>query len=247
MSDAELREQERRWKESNLPADEASYLLARVRAGELSPQRLELAARLDHPAARIALGSMAPALFDPDSEQDPFEDDEAAVRAAIAAARFVLPPKSAEARHALAAAEAWARCPCAAHAEAAHSSALVAQSQVPFAIRVREAEGGSGLVAAYRAATHASDPGTSRRPSRTAIDAALHALRVKAIGPVATWVSGTAEELMGAFQRGEDLLEAMHDAFVGGAPDAPARLRGVIRDEVVPWCLGYGDPLAGDR
>ena len=44
MSDQKLRDLERRWKETGSPDDEAAYLLERVRAGELSRERLELAA-----------------------------------------------------------------------------------------------------------------------------------------------------------------------------------------------------------
>ena len=44
MSDNKLRELERRWKETGSVEDEAAYLLERVRAGELTQERLELAA-----------------------------------------------------------------------------------------------------------------------------------------------------------------------------------------------------------
>ena len=43
MSDAKLRELERRWKESGAVEDEAAYLLERVRVGDLTRERLELA------------------------------------------------------------------------------------------------------------------------------------------------------------------------------------------------------------
>jgi len=61
MSDAKLRELERRWKESGAVEDEAAYLLERVRVGDLEREKLELAAYCDHPAARLALGGKAPA------------------------------------------------------------------------------------------------------------------------------------------------------------------------------------------
>ena len=44
MSDQRLRELERRWKESGSPDDEAAYLLERVRVGDLTRERLHLAA-----------------------------------------------------------------------------------------------------------------------------------------------------------------------------------------------------------
>ncbi len=51
MSDARLRELERRWKETGSPDDEAAYLLERVRVGDLTRERLELAAYCGHEAA----------------------------------------------------------------------------------------------------------------------------------------------------------------------------------------------------
>ena len=42
--DEKLRGLERRWKQSGSPDDEAAYLLERVRVGDLTHERLELAA-----------------------------------------------------------------------------------------------------------------------------------------------------------------------------------------------------------
>jgi hypothetical protein len=56
MSDARLRELERRWQESGSVEDEAALLAARTRAGQLEPCALRLQAYLGHPAARRALG-----------------------------------------------------------------------------------------------------------------------------------------------------------------------------------------------
>lgn len=56
MSDARLRDAERRWRETRQVEDEARWLHERVRAGQLDPERLELAAGVGHPAARAALG-----------------------------------------------------------------------------------------------------------------------------------------------------------------------------------------------
>jgi len=57
MSDERLRELERRWRESGELDDEVAWLAERVRAGELSPRALELAAHLGHEAA----GRLSPA------------------------------------------------------------------------------------------------------------------------------------------------------------------------------------------
>lgn len=64
MSDARLRELERRWRETGASEDEASCLRERLRAGQLTPERLELAARCAHPAARLVAGPELPLLED---------------------------------------------------------------------------------------------------------------------------------------------------------------------------------------
>ncbi|MEZ6184807.1 MAG: hypothetical protein R3F62_07340 [Planctomycetota bacterium] len=46
----------RAFEASGSPHDEATFLTERTRAGELAPDRLELAAYLGHPAARLAAG-----------------------------------------------------------------------------------------------------------------------------------------------------------------------------------------------
>lgn len=56
MSDARVRELERRWRETGAVADEASHLLERLRVGGLPRERLELAASCGHEAARLATG-----------------------------------------------------------------------------------------------------------------------------------------------------------------------------------------------
>lgn len=52
MADQVLRQIERRFRETGSSDDEAAYLQSRVRAGDLDPTRLRLAARLGHPAAQ---------------------------------------------------------------------------------------------------------------------------------------------------------------------------------------------------
>ena len=52
VSDQRLRELEAAWRASGSVEDEAEYLFERVRLGELSEERLELAALLGHEAAR---------------------------------------------------------------------------------------------------------------------------------------------------------------------------------------------------
>ena len=55
MSDARLRELERRWRESGSTEDEAAYLRERVRVGDLTQERLELAAYCGNAASIAAL------------------------------------------------------------------------------------------------------------------------------------------------------------------------------------------------
>ena len=56
MSDSNLRELERRLRASGSIEDEATWLVARVHAGDLGQSNLELAARLGHEAAALATG-----------------------------------------------------------------------------------------------------------------------------------------------------------------------------------------------
>jgi hypothetical protein len=60
MTDQKLRDLERRWKETGAPDDEAAYLLERVRVGDLTRERLELAAYCGHEGARAGAGEGAP-------------------------------------------------------------------------------------------------------------------------------------------------------------------------------------------
>lgn len=62
MSDARLRALERTWRESGRSADEQAWLAARLRAGELDPQRLALAAWLGHLPAQAPSGVKPPSL-----------------------------------------------------------------------------------------------------------------------------------------------------------------------------------------
>ena len=56
MSDKQLRELERRWKETGASLDETALLQERLRVGDLDDSRVELAAYLGHPAALLLLG-----------------------------------------------------------------------------------------------------------------------------------------------------------------------------------------------
>jgi hypothetical protein len=54
MAETRLRQLERRFRATGSVEDEAAYLQERVRVGDLGERSLELAAYLEHPAARLA-------------------------------------------------------------------------------------------------------------------------------------------------------------------------------------------------
>ncbi len=134
MSDARLRELERRWRESGAVEDEAALLRERLRQGALGSSRLELAADLGHPGAASALGrapASAAALVDPGwAVRTAAAGAEAAVRCAAAAARACLPlhrwhrPGDDVPERVLETVEAWLDCPCPPHTRAAAAWAL---------------------------------------------------------------------------------------------------------------------------
>lgn len=136
MSDAKLRELERRWRESGAADDEAAYLLERVRVGELPRDRLDLAAHCGYTAAQMASGYARPSAAIDDaesSERSIYEWTQglvqfgkaALVRAAVAGAECVRQawdngvehnPWRDQATTAWKAARKWLECPCDAHA-----------------------------------------------------------------------------------------------------------------------------------
>ncbi len=141
MADEALRALERRFLETGSVTDEADYLKARVRAGDLAPQRLELAAALENPAARLALG-IAPRRFSTVALWHGIEKG-IVVRMAVGVAlnheltvrqgNFYDSPEEAQRRAdagmaALKAAEAWVRCPCEPHRAASHRAAAISDS-----------------------------------------------------------------------------------------------------------------------
>ena len=64
MSDERLRELERRFKETGTIEDEATWLLERVRAGELVRDKLRVAADLGHQASQLTLSDQGPESID---------------------------------------------------------------------------------------------------------------------------------------------------------------------------------------
>lgn len=144
MSDARLRELERRMAAGDSGA-RTEWLLERLRAGQLDPEALELAAFAADGAARAALGPAAPSRA-PDAPEPlarslsrfgPRACVLAGVlggEAAIAAAAEGPAEGRELARAALTAARAWIACPCPVHAAQANGAAT----------RASEAASGSG-------------------------------------------------------------------------------------------------------
>lgn len=145
--DDDVRGLERAWRRSGALDDEARWLAARARAGDLDPARLALAGHAGHPAAALAVGA-------------PIRDDDleararrllqhsaaAFARALVAVARLEIDAPGALERlalpetrdtgeelrlRALLAAEAWVACPCARHARQARADAFAAMPRAP--------------------------------------------------------------------------------------------------------------------
>lgn len=128
MADDGLRALERRFASSGALEDEVRWLVGRLRAGQLTQERLRLASFCGHLAASRALGAKEPAPRDMVAWADALLarwGKESRVRAAVAVARAVLPRWEARCgddatpRRAIEAAEVWLACPCEKHARIA--------------------------------------------------------------------------------------------------------------------------------
>jgi hypothetical protein len=215
MPDARFRSLQRQAAQGDLQA-QGRLLLERVRAGDLDPDGLRLAAYLGDPGAREALGADAPAA-PPDlgdwavgiapsgaGARDPWTR-EALARVAAAAARAALPaweeqhPNDRLPRRTVEAIEEWILCPCEDHAEAAlHCSRST-----------REEEGTGWLERILEAL-----------PPREALLAVQRAARIP-------------------------LSPAAMPSVVMCAARATSEetIRAAIREALLPWALGLGDPL----
>lgn len=181
VADHGLRQLERRWRASGDPADEAAWVLACLRAGELPAARVEVAALLGHePAARALAeedpGAAAPALFDPRSRAAVPDERwllrelwarsrEATVRFAAAVARNRLGARQGAAAErigaAIAAGEAWALCPCPDHDAAAARLAAEVWGQLAAGVWVAQ---GPALLGAAFAAALTAEAASAREP-----------------------------------------------------------------------------------
>lgn len=129
MSDERIRELERRFKETGSVEDEAAWLKERVRVGDLTEERLSLAAYCGHKAARTAQGRQSSYQVPESRLRSWFNglvwaawsSKPVVVRAANAAARFSVTDWSKQWQTpddllaALQAVDAWLDCPCPQH------------------------------------------------------------------------------------------------------------------------------------
>jgi hypothetical protein len=119
--DAELRARKREGDQAG------THLRQRMRTGELSEHRVRIAAHLGHSEARdtLGLGPQSSDSLEAWAHELASLGLEALVRSAIAVAHSVLGESCSPglSRRNLEAAEAWASCPCDAHAAAAHATA----------------------------------------------------------------------------------------------------------------------------
>lgn len=164
MTDAKLRELERRWRETGAVEDETAYLQERVRAGTLDDHRLALAATMGCAGARRVLG-----LPDHEALEDPQEiakrlsrwGKEALVRTAFAFARQVLPLWNAahcddlRPRQALECVEAWVEAPTEENERQAGEAALAAHAAADLETPYKGGETAAGFAA--RACAHAAN------------------------------------------------------------------------------------------
>ncbi len=123
MSDAVLRDLERRWRQTRSVDDEAAYLLRRVRAGALSQARLDLAAYCGH-AAFAARGDAGPDTAEAFVAGLAPWGREVCVRAGLAAfdRAFAATGPSKPGAGCVEALGDWVECPCEAHVRAVQAA-----------------------------------------------------------------------------------------------------------------------------
>lgn len=159
MSHDELRALEARWRETKSVSDEAAWLRRRVELGDLTQERLELAASCAHPAAERACGIMsasaAPGLEEMTRNLAGFAEPARPV--ALVAARCVSsigvdgldrPPEALT--RAVAAILEYERCPCESH----RSGLFVLSSQLGRLAATRLGGNDPRLGQAVKAAYH---------------------------------------------------------------------------------------------
>ncbi|HZV00947.1 MAG TPA: hypothetical protein VFF73_29800 [Planctomycetota bacterium] len=257
MSDEKLRRLERRWRETGSAADEAAWLRERARTGDLEPERLHLAAYLGHEPARVAvpqaLGGFAHRLgklggpfkdamtpfgcyeHPPSgilaewSTLLPEESMEVCVRLSVATSRAALlacsdPAFQTWGNEVIAAIETWLNGP-----------------RTPESLRI---------LAGYWW-SHTRNGPRSADPSADAIGFAIMSAQVlSSYDPEGIPDAPDDEDEFEEFckERAEQQRPAVIDVFAGAqhalGVERTSVIETMVREDLVPWLLGNGDPVA---
>lgn len=215
MSDSDLRDLERRWRESGSTEDEATLLMAYVRNRDLTRGRLELAALCGNLGAIQAIGAPPVHSLTDWAGALGVWDREAGARILVSAIEAALPilegefPR--ERRHAefLDVIKDWIRCPCTSHQE------LVSEHSTGTTW--------TPLAGSWELADREALPDAPARVFGALSDASQVILRVAHFGPVRRDVQNGLLKLI---------------PFAG-----EARIRAAVLEAVSPWALGRSDPL----
>ncbi len=261
MSDERLRELERVWKQSGADEDEAAWLRQRVREGELAQGRLETAALLGHEAACIGLESPEFASEAAEEWADEFWPwlfavgrdlgPEGLVRVALAASRAVLP--------------LWKE-----HVEGLGGTEAEAIAALPLdpllAVEAFLTQGGRAsevqpaLIATESVMVNA-EAGSALQLAARSLYCATNAAYQSDVPP--TEEAAELAALLGLPPVPDtlDVCQRMASEAAAAACHALARARtqaadakledetdvvpveNAVYEELVPWLLGYGDPI----
>lgn len=213
MRDTSLRELERRWRESGGVAEEAAWLHAKVQTGQLKQSRLRLAAYLLHEGARLAVSRPVPVLRKGQS-------------AFLESLLEVDKSQETVVRAVIAAGRSVERNPAQSRLlglELAEQWCVAARDEERESL-VEEALGFSGW--------------QGNRNASPVHRAAVFATLSVSTTQTATWQLHALESLSGAM---EAVLGPGRSRL--SERPMPPRLREAIHGEIVPWALGYGDPV----
>jgi len=232
VADQRLRELERRWTETGADSDEAAYLRERVKTGELNEIRLRCAAALGSPGSRQAIGSSA--LED--------ADDPAGVVRALAG--FYGPGVDSAERKELCERVAFAAASAAVGAVPAPSEETLARHRAAAPSQVISAAEGHALgccpwhfaklyIMSNNLGWMVRGEPTFSPQQVAAIHAAQDAARFAIHSP------SVVDDEEGEEGRRELVAKVLEDA---GAASSSSQVVRAVRDDLLPWLLGYRDP-----
>ena len=259
MTDASLRDLERRFRASGSVEDESVWLRARLRAGELTSERVELAARLGAEGPRQALDmpALVELAFDQELQRSIEVVSDATERGAVALARRFLP--------------VWEREEVFQQIEANHAEPRVAHGLYTPEPPSEPLPSGWRLWA--RQLIEAREAALVGAPPSVSVSGLFEQLETLPTSPYAPVSSAHMEEpltgLRGTFApdersdgaialvassvllthlaEGQPLrsfsfsFRSLRQAFTELAPWRAGAL--VLQQELVPWTLGYSDPV----